>query len=61
MFGSNQLYVVYHPYSADKQKESNELLKRVTFELAQEEIARNRGFDMDRSGKSTGAIFVLAS
>ena len=54
VFGSNQLYVFYHPADAVKQEKENTVLENITFEFAQEEIAENRGFDMNKSGKTSG-------
>lgn len=54
MFGSNQLYIFHHPYNATKQENEGCLMEKITFEFAQEEIAQNKGFDMNKSGKTTG-------
>ena len=54
MFGSNQLYVLHHPQDAAIQEKEGKLVEKVSFNSAQEEIAKNKGFDMDRSGKSKG-------
>lgn len=51
MFGSSSLYVLHHPEELVKKKKEGTQLEEVTYDLAQEEIAANSGFDM---GKSSG-------
>ena len=51
MFGSSSLYVLHHPEELVKKKKEGAQLEEVTYDLAQEEIAANSGFDM---GKSSG-------
>ncbi|XP_076810506.1 kinesin-like protein KIF28 isoform X2 [Clavelina lepadiformis] len=52
MFGSNHLYVFHHPQDAAKQVKEGKVVEKVSFNSAQEEIAQNKGFDMNRAGKS---------
>nr|CAB3259098.1 kinesin-like protein KIF28P [Phallusia mammillata] len=58
MFGSNHLYVFHHPQDAAKQEKEGERVQKVSFDSAQEEIAQNKGFDMDKTGKSTEDILL---
>ena len=59
MFGSNQLYVLHHPQDAAIQEKEGTVVEKVSFDSAQEEIAKNKGFDMDKSGKSKGLFKIL--
>ena len=54
MFGSSHLYVVHHPKELAAAKKAGVKLKNVTYDMAQEEIAQNSGFDMQTDGKSKG-------
>ncbi|XP_078483346.1 kinesin-like protein KIF28 isoform X2 [Ciona intestinalis] len=56
MFGSNHLYVFHHPQDAAKQEKEGKEMKKVSFNSAQEEIAKNIGYDMDKVGKSRDDI-----
>ena len=52
MFGSSHLYVFSHPEEKKKIKEEGKLLLEVSFEMAQEEIAKNAGFQMKKRQRS---------
>ncbi|XP_070536744.1 kinesin-like protein KIF28 isoform X2 [Ptychodera flava] len=56
MFGSNHLYVFVHPKQA--QASPNAYPKVVTYEMAQEEIAQNSGFDMSTDKKSNEDLLL---
>uniref|UniRef100_H2YJV4 Kinesin-like protein 6 n=1 Tax=Ciona savignyi TaxID=51511 RepID=H2YJV4_CIOSA len=56
MFGSNHLYVFHHPQDAARQEKEGTEVKKVSFNTAQEEIAKNIGYDMDKTGKSNDDI-----
>ncbi|XP_035688755.1 kinesin-like protein KIF28P [Branchiostoma floridae] len=58
MFGSNHLYVFHHPQDLAKQEKSGKKVEKVTYESAQEEIAQNTGFDMDKEGKSKNEMLL---
>ena len=49
MLGMNHLYVFHHPQDAKIQLEEGKEIstEKVSFDTAQEEIAKNKGFDMD--------------
>lgn len=51
MFGSSSLYVLHHPKELEINKKNGVHLEEITYDLAQEEIAANSGFDM---AKGTG-------
>ena len=53
MFGSSHLYVFYHPEEAKKLKAEGKLIE-VSYESAQEEIAKNAGFKMKKKEQSNG-------
>ena len=60
MLGMNHLYVFHHPQDAKIQLEEGiTVTEKVSFDTAQEEIAKNKGFDMDTTGKSAGNIFIF--
>jgi len=69
MFGSNHLYVVHHPHDPEMLKKKAEAKKKgevvhestPTYEIAQEEIAKNSGFygGLQTSGKSSKDDLVL--
>ena len=59
MFGSNHLYVLHHPHDPDLKAKEKEAKKKgepvkpeepVTYQQAQEEIAKNSGFYGSLSG-----------
>lgn len=53
MFGSASLFVLHHPVEFEKKKKEGVKLEEITYDLAQEEIAENSGFNMDKnSGQS---------
>lgn len=55
MFGSSNLFVLHHPAELDQANKSGQVVEKVTFDMAQEEIAQNSGFNMDKTGgKSKG-------
>ena len=53
MFGTSHLYVFHHPAEAGSSS-----LKQadITYEMAQEEIAKNAGLDVDDQGESKGNL-----
>jgi hypothetical protein len=55
-FGSNNLFVFLHPIQASKLKKSGRVLQDITFEFAQNEIAKHSGLDI-----SNGIGVILAS
>ncbi|XP_062517829.1 kinesin-like protein KIF28P isoform X2 [Corticium candelabrum] len=59
MFGSSHLYVVHHPKELAAAKKAGVKLKNVTYDMAQEEIAQNSGFDMQTDGKSKEDILLM--
>ena len=53
MFGSASLFVLHHPVEFERKKKDGVKIKEVTYDLAQEEIAENSGFNMNKnSGQS---------
>lgn len=52
-FGTSHLYVFHHPAEADSSS-----LKQgdITYEMAQEEIAKNAGLDVDDQAESKGNL-----
>lgn len=55
MFGSSNLFVVHHPTELDKAIQSGGKVEKITYDMAQEEIAQSSGFNMDKTGgKSNG-------
>lgn len=57
MFGSSHLYVFHHPSEAKELKEKGELVE-VSYEMAQEEIAKNAGFKMKKKEQSQEDLLV---
>lgn len=53
MFGSSHLYVFHHPTEAKDLKEKGQLID-ISYEMAQEEIAKNAGFKMKKKEQSKG-------
>ena len=53
MIGSSHLYVFYHPTEAKTLKEQGKLIE-ISYEMAQEEIAKNAGFNMKKKEQSNG-------
>lgn len=53
MIGSSSLYVLHHPKELDKKKKEGVQLEEITYDLAQEEIAANSGFDMVKGSGQT--------
>lgn len=51
VFGSSSLFVLHHPVELDLKKKQGVQLEEISYDLAQEEIAANSGFDM---GKGSG-------
>ena len=51
MFGTTQMFVFIDPKEAENSKKKYET---VTYEMFQEEIAANSGFDMNSENKSKG-------
>lgn len=45
-FGSNNLFVFIHPDQAAQLKKKDKVLRDITFEYAQNEIAKNSGFNI---------------
>ena len=53
VFGSSSLYVLHHPVELDLKKKQGVQLEEISYDLAQEEIAANSGFDMSKSSGQT--------
>ncbi|KXJ25651.1 Kinesin-like protein KIF1A [Exaiptasia diaphana] len=53
MFGSSHLYVFHHPKQADK---STIKAESINYEMAQEEIAQNSGFDMEEGSNKDAML-----
>ena len=53
MFGSSHFYVCHHPSEAEESKKKGEIVE-VSYEMAQEEIAKNAGFKMKKKEQSQG-------
>lgn len=51
LFGSNHMFVLHHPTDMGNAQNAKEP-EKITYEMAQEEIVQNSGFDMDTGGKS---------
>ena len=58
LFGTNQLYVFHHPQDAAQKIKEGKSVEKISFDSAQEEIAKNKGFDMEKSGKSSGLFLI---
>ena len=56
IFGTTQYFVFVNPKERDASKEK---FPEVTFEMAQEEVAKKSGFDMSGENKSRGMYLVL--
>lgn len=56
MFGSSHLYVFHHPKELAAAQKAGAKLKKISYDMAQEEIAHNSGFDMQTDGKSKGKV-----
>lgn len=56
IFGTTQYFVFVNPKERDASKEK---FPEVTFEMAQEEVAKKSGFDMSGENKSRGMYRVL--
>ena len=55
MFGSSHLYVFHHPQDLAMNHKAGKKEEKVTYDIAQEEIATNSGFDMKKGpDKSKG-------
>jgi hypothetical protein len=52
MFGSSHLYVFHHPTQLAAAQKAGVKIKSINYDMAQQEIAQNSGFDMQTSGKS---------
>lgn len=59
MFGSSGLYVLHHPAELKQKKEEGTHLEEITYDLAQEEIAANSGFDMGKGSGQTKNDMLL--
>ncbi|EDO42435.1 predicted protein, partial [Nematostella vectensis] len=59
MFGSSNLFVVHHPVELGKACKSGVTLQKITYDMAQEEIAQNSGFDMDKAGGKSKEDLLL--
>ena len=54
VFGTTKYFVYVNPKERDSSKEQ---FKEITFEFAQEEIAKKSGFDVEGQNKSRGKLF----
>lgn len=62
MFGSASLFVLHHPVEFEKKKKDGVKIEEVTYDLAQEEIAENSGFNMNKnSGQSKSKYCSIQS
>ena len=53
MFGSSSIFVLHHPKELEEKQKAGVKLEEITYDLAQEEIAQNSGFNMEKSGGKT--------
>ena len=53
MFGSGSLYVLHHPTELQEKKTAGVHVEEITYDIAQEEITANSGFDLAKSGGQT--------
>jgi len=53
MIGSSSLFVLHHPVEFEQKKKDGVHLEEITYDLAQEEIAANSGFDMAKGSGQT--------
>ncbi|KAJ7319512.1 hypothetical protein OS493_035822 [Desmophyllum pertusum] len=59
MFGSASLFVLHHPVELENIKKEGVKLEEITYDLAQEEIAENSGFNMGKnSGQSKNDLLL---
>ena len=58
MFGSNNLYVFYHPKELQALLKTGKKATNITYDFAQEELAANSGFDMSTEGKTKDDIML---
>ena len=56
MFGSGSLFVLHHPVEFQKKKKEGVKIEEITYDLAQEEIAENSGFSMDKNSGQTKSM-----
>lgn len=59
MFGSASLFVLHHPVEFEKKKNAGDTIEEVTYDLAQEEIAANSGFNMGKNSGQTKNELLL--
>merc|ERR1711881_666475 len=52
LLGSGHLYAFHHPQDAYRQQQENRVVVAPSFNDAQKEIAKEKGFDMNSEGKS---------
>ena len=57
MFGSSHLYLFYHPEEQKTLKKDGKLIE-VSYEMAQDEIAKNAGFKMKKKEQSKGRVYT---
>ena len=56
MFGTSHLYVFHHPAEVNS---SSLKQAEITYEMAQEEIAKNAGLDVDDQEESKGTLSCI--
>ncbi|XP_073236742.1 kinesin-like protein KIF28P [Porites lutea] len=59
VFGSSSLFVLHHPVELDLKKKQGVQLEEISYDLAQEEIAANSGFDMGKGSGQTKNDMLL--
>lgn len=57
LFGSNHMFVLHHPADMGNTQNAKEP-EKITYDMAQEEIVQNSGFDMDTGGKSKDDLLL---
>ena len=57
MFGSASLFVLHHPAEFEKKKKEGVKIEEITYDLAQEEIAENSGFSMDKNSGQSKSMY----
>lgn len=59
MFGSASLFVLHHPAELEKKRKEGVKIEEITYDLAQEEIAENSGFNMGKNSGQTKNDLLL--
>ena len=56
MIGTSHLFVFFNPIELEKLKNSGKEIIQVTYELAQEEIAQNSGYNLKQRSSSSSSM-----